>query len=446
MNTTHSKFNRGKTTLPEPDAVAHAHSEKVAAHVRRLLDAGGGWLSLHDYMQAVLYAPGLGYYMAGTQKFGEGGDFITASELTPLYAQTWAMPISAALVQAQSFSPSPPTPLPQVERGASNPRPPSTDSPFPPSNPPSALPTPLQTPVGFADTPFEKGARRGQAEAKCSTPSMLELGGGSGLFAAHLLQQLKAMNCLPDRYAILELSPTLRERQRQTLHDKVPDLVSRVEWLERLPDTFHGVVFMNEVLDAIPPRVVERVGDAWYEHGVRLDDGRFIIASQPLSDPALQALAASRFPVRGDYVAELNIAGEALLETLGQRLTSGSTLFIIDYGFERAETLPAQYAGGTLRAYYRHHVLNDPLLWPGLLDITCHVDFVAMAEAAQRGGLALTSFQTQGEFLQKQGILDHLTRIGAPEEAAYLSAAQAVRTLINPEAMGGVFKVVVFRN
>jgi SAM-dependent MidA family methyltransferase len=90
-------------------------------------------------------------------------------------------------------------------------------------------------------------------------------------------------------------------------------------------------------------------------------------------------------------------------------------------------------------------LLDDPLLWPGLLDITAHVDFVAMAEAAQRGGLALLSFQTQQEFLQRHGILDELARNGAPEETAYLTAAQAVRTLIDSEVMGGIFKVAEFR-
>ncbi|MDR0770607.1 MAG: hypothetical protein LBE75_05365 [Burkholderiales bacterium] len=129
-------------TLPEPDAAARAHSEKVAAHVCRLIDINGGWLSLHDYMQAVLYAPGLGYYMAGTQKFGSDGDFITASELTPLYAQAWAAPIGAALIQSH-------TTLPAGGGGCpdTNPRPPS------------------------AATPFEKGAMAGEGEGRTFTPS-----------------------------------------------------------------------------------------------------------------------------------------------------------------------------------------------------------------------------------------------------------------------------------
>jgi SAM-dependent MidA family methyltransferase len=172
-------------------------------------------------------------------------------------------------------------------------------------------------------------------------------------------------------------------------------------------------------------------------------------------------LAASRFPkqsdAQGKYIAELNVEGEALLETLGRCLTAGSTLFVNDYGFERGETLPVQYANGTLRAYYRHRVLDDSLLWPGLLDITHHVDFAAMAEAARRGGLTLASFQTQSEFLQKHGILDRLAcdikhgveqnaeHNNAQGEMAYRSAAQAVRTLIAPEAMGGIFKVMEFR-
>ncbi|MCL2309240.1 MAG: SAM-dependent methyltransferase [Proteobacteria bacterium] len=432
------------TTLPEPDAAARAHSEKVAAHVRSLLDANGGWLSLHDYMQAVLYAPGLGYYMAGTRKFGDGGDFVTSSELTPLYAQTWAAPISAALAQARSFFFHPPC----VGENADKP---------PPAFGGHSLSKGGEAGEQKNESPPLQGEGWGGEGVSVSPPSsfpqgergyvssLLELGGGSGAFAAQLLRQLQVMDCLPDRYAILELSPTLRERQRQALCDAVPDLLSRVEWWERLPDTFQGVVFMNEVLDAIPPRVVARVGEAWYEHGVKFDGHRFAASLQPLTDPALLALASLRFPARGDYVAELNISGEALFETLGKCLTPGSTLFVNDYGFERSETLPTQYTGGTLRAYYRHHVLADPLLWPGLLDITYHVDFVAMAEAAQRGGLALMSFQTQREFLQEHGILDGLARSGAPEGAAYLSAAQAVRTLIDPEAMGGIFKVAEFR-
>ena len=369
------------TKLPEPDEVARAHSQKVATHVRGLLDANGGWLSLHDYMQAVLYAPGLGYYMAGAQKFGDGGDFVTAPELSPLYAQTWATPINEAMQR--------------------------------------------------------------------SAPTLLELGGGSGAFAAQLLRQLQVMNALPERYEILELSPTLRARQRQTLSDECPDLLSRVAWRDGLPEAFAGVVFMNEVLDAIPPRVIACAEGKWYEYGVRFDGERFVAAMQALTDPALLALAAARFPEHGDYMAEINVAGEALIETLGKSLTTGSTLFANDYGFERGEVLPAHYARGTLRAYYRHRVLDDPLLWPGLLDITYHVDFVAMAEAAQRGGLTLASFQTQGEFLQQHGILDALAHgaeyNNATDEAAYLSAAKAVRALIDPDAMGGIFKVAEFR-
>ncbi len=363
--------------LPEPDAAARAHSEKVAAHLRALLDSNGGWLSLHDYMRVVLYAPGLGYYMAGTQKFGRDGDFITAPELTPLYAQTWAMPIAEAM-----------------SRG---------------------------------------------------TPSVLELGGGSGIFAAQLLRQLQAMGRLPERYAILEPSPALRERQRRTLQETVPELASRIAWIDRLPGTFYGVVFMNEVLDAVPAHVIGRTGGAWCEHGVAFDGGRFIASPRPLADPVLQALALARFPPQGDYIAEFNVAGEALLETLGRSLAPGSALFVSDYGFERHGSLPAQYAGGTLRAYYRHRLLDDPLLWPGLLDITAHVDFVAMAEAARRGGLTLNGFQTQGEFLRERGILDRLAHGGISGEATHLSAAQAVRTLLDAEAMGEVFKVAEFR-
>ena len=196
--------------LPAPDADAAAHCARVLASVREAIAAAGGWIPFADYMQHVLYAPGLGYYAAGARKLGPSGDFVTAPEMTPLFGQALATPV-AAIHQATG------------------------------------------------------------------TASVLELGAGSGALARELLDMLPGI-----RYCILEVSAELRERQMQALSAHA----ARVSWLARLPDTIEGVVMMNEVLDAVPPRVVTRHDAAWHERGVVWEDGRGRLAWTWASIPA----------------------------------------------------------------------------------------------------------------------------------------------------------------
>lgn len=270
---------------------------------------------------------------------------------------------------------------------------------------------------------------------------VLELGAGSGKLAADLLAALDAMGKLPSRYAVLDVSPDLRERQRVTLAERVPHLVSRVAWLDALPGRIGGVVLMNEVLDAIPCALVARVSGGWQERGVRCDGERIALADRPLVAGALRELAEERFPPQVDYASELNPAAEALVETLARRLECGA-LLAIDYGFPRHEYYHPQRAQGTLMAHYRHRALTDPLAWPGLCDVTAHVDFTAMAEAGVRAGLRVAGFASQAAFLLGCGLLDRLAAVGAPESLQYIRAAAAVQRLTSPSEMGELFKVL----
>lgn len=359
--------------LPHPDGAAAAHGERVASALRAHIEAGGGWIPFDEYMRFVLYEPGLGYYAAGAAKLGPAGDFTTAPEMTPLYAQALAVQIAAILSSGDG--------------------------------------------------------------------EVLELGAGSGRLAADLLAALDALGALPARYAILEVAPDLRERQHAAVHERVPRLAARVAWLETLPSRIDGVVLMNEVLDAIPCSLVARVAGAWHERGVRCDDERIALADRPVAAGALRDLAAARFPSQGDYASELNPAAEALVETLGRRLGSGAIL-TIDYGFPRHEYYHPQRAQGTLMAHYRHRALADPLAWPGLCDVTAHVDFTAMAAAGVRAGLRVAGFTTQAAFLLGCGVLDRLAAAGAPESVEYIRAAGAVQRLTSPAEMGELFKVL----
>ena len=269
---------------------------------------------------------------------------------------------------------------------------------------------------------------------------IVEFGAGSGALAADLLEALAAAGALPKRYRILDVSPDLVARQRETLSRRVPAHVDRVEWIGVLPQAIEGVVLMNEVLDAVPPRLVVRQDGAWHERGV-VWEGALAFALRPLTDARVRAAAADRFPPEGDYASEINLASEALVETVARRVRRGA-LVVVDYGFPRREYYHPQRSDGTLMAHYRHRAVADPFLWPGLADLTAHVDFTGVALAGERGGLGVAGYGPLAAFLLGAGILDRLAECGDPAGAAYVREAAAVQKLLSPAEMGELFKVL----
>jgi len=272
---------------------------------------------------------------------------------------------------------------------------------------------------------------------------VIELGPGTGRLAADILAAVAEQDCLPRRYRLLEVSPELRERQRAQLAERVPELAARVDWIDRLPERWYGVVIANEVLDSVPPHLVRLRDGTWLERGVTVDEaGRLAFADRPLISGSLLDAACARFPaVEGDYLSEVNPAAEALVRSLAQRCGGGAML-LIDYGFPAAEYYHPQRSAGTLMAHYRHRALDDPFLWPGLADLTAHVDFTAMARAGVAGGMSVGGYATQARFLLNCGLLDRLAQTGDPQSIAYLREASAVQRLTSPAEMGELFKVL----
>ena len=180
----------------------------------------------------------------------------------------------------------------------------------------------------------------------------------------------------------------------------------------------------------------------YLERGVDEDERQGTLAWADRPAPEwLAALARKRFPAAGDYASEINPAAEALVEELGRILVRGAVL-LIDYGFGTGEYYHPQRDMGTLVCHYRHRVHHDPLRWPGLCDITAHVDFGAIAEAGERAGLAVAGFAAQAPFLLGCGVLERLAATGAPDSTAYIRAAAAVQQLLSPAEMGELFKVL----
>ena len=364
-------------TLPGLTADEAEHSERLSARIREAIGDAGGWISFARYMEMALYAPGLGYYSAGARKFGEGGDFVTAPEVAPVFSRCMAGQCAEVLA---------------LQGGA-----------------------------------------------------VLELGAGSGAMAAAMLAELESLGALPARYFMLDLSADLRQRQRATLDAAVPHLLERVEWLDRLPDGFEGVVVANEVLDALPvERFAWRGGEA-RALGVAAGAGGFEWAEAAAGPALAAAVSAIRRDCGADwpdgYVSEVNTGLSPWLAAVAGALTRGVVL-LVDYGLPRREFYAAERSAGTLLCHFRHRFNDDPFARPGLQDITAWVDFTAVAEAADGAGLDVVGYTTQAHFLIGNDLAGRLHDVAGLDlvQRARLSRQAMVLTL--PGEMGERFKVI----
>ena len=270
---------------------------------------------------------------------------------------------------------------------------------------------------------------------------VLEVGAGSGALAATLLEELERSGKPPRSYLILELSADLRERSRDTLAARVPHLLERVAWLNRLPPSFSGVVLGNEVLDAMPVRVVRIQGGRIEEGGVGVRRDRLDWSWRVASGELLEAARALALPE--GFRTEIGLAARGFARALAGVLEKGVALFV-DYGFPAKEYYHAQRREGTLMCHYRHHAHADPFFLPGLQDITSHVDFSAVAAAAGEGGLALAGYTSQAQFLVNCGITEVMSRTPAEDRGKFLPLANQANRLMSPAEMGELFKAVAF--
>ena len=355
--------------------------ERIAAEIA----TAGGWLPFDRFMQMALYAPGGGYYARDARQFGvlakDGSDFVTAPELSPLFARALTAQIAESL-------------------------------------------------------------------AATGTDEVWEFGAGSGALAAGLIDALDALGQPLARYTIVDVSGALRARQQARLaaHGE------RVRWASQLPDALRGVVVGNEVLDAMPVKLLARRAGAWHERGVVLESNR-----PPALDgqaPAAIENEATRFAwqdrptdlrppleVDGahDYVTEIHPQARAFIATVAGLLQRGGAgaAYFIDYGFPEAEYYHPQRDAGTLVCHRAHRVDDDPLSDVGDKDITAHVNFTDVALAAQDAGLEVLGYTSQSRFLLNCGIAPLM-------EAADLPARATAMKLLAEHEMGELFKVIGF--
>ncbi len=363
-----------ETSIPV-SADALAHSQRVSAFLHARIQEQGGWVPFSQWMHEVLYAPGLGYYAAGSVKLAQAntlsGDFVTAPQLTPLFGYTLARQVVEVLQQANS-----------------------TD--------------------------------------------ILEFGAGSGALAHSVLTALDTQG-LSANYFILEVSAELKARQQQLL----APWGDRVVWLSRTPASFTGCILANEVLDAMPVElfVWSEDEDQVLQRGV-ISDGEGFQFQDRAAPAALEQAVRTRMPYLPGYRSEINLQAEAWVRDLGTWLAKGAAL-LIDYGFPRHEFFHPQRQRGTLMCHVQHRAHDDVFLAPGLQDITAHVDFTAIADAALAAKLEVLGYTSQARFLINSGMPELLYGLDQTDTKQLAYTHGAVQKLLSEAEMGELFKVMV---
>jgi len=356
----------------------HSLTSELANHINQTILEAGGWIGFDVFMDQALYTPGLGYYAHGSTKFGA----------LPYTVQDGARMAGSDFVTS-----------PEI--------------------------TPL-----FGWTLAQQVA---QALEVTETQEIWEFGAGSGALALQVLQALQSQGMPLPRYTIVDISSSLRARQRATL----AAFAEQVRWVDTLPDDLQGVVLGNEVLDAMPVKLLARVDGEWHERGVvqgTVDTHgtpTFAWADRPT---ALRPPLTIDGPQ--DYLTEIHQQGESFVRTLAARLSRGA-VFLIDYGFPQAEYYHPQRHMGTVMCHQAHLVDQDPLSRVGQKDITAHVNFTGIALAGIDAGLGVLGYCNQGRFLMNCGLLQQM-------EAADLPTRVMAQKLIMEHEMGELFKVIGF--
>ena len=371
--------------LPIPSPQAQALSQQLSDLIQQKIKNAGGWISFADFMHMALYTPGLGYYSGGATKFGLAGDFVTAPEISPLFAKTLALQAAQILAATQGAI-------------------------------------------------LELGAGTG----KLAADLLLELENLNSLPSQYFILEVS------DHLRQIQLE-TLQKKLPADLFNKVTWLETLPPSPQPSPARgegvdFVGLILANEVLDAIPVYLIVNTSQGLHERGVSFD-GDFIWQDKPLAKGKLHdEVSAYSLPI--DYLTEVCPAASALILSLAEMLENG-VILLVDYGFGAAEYYHPQRNQGTLMCHYQHYAHDNPLINIGLQDITAHVNFTQIAHAGQAHGIRLAGYVNQAQFLINCGILTILQQF-SPQDSSYIKLAAAAQKLLSPAEMGELFKVIAF--
>ncbi|WP_191092598.1 class I SAM-dependent methyltransferase [Francisella sp. SYW-9] len=343
-----------------------------------------GQISFREFMQLTLYYPEIGYYSGSKDKISPQGDFVTATTQSSLFARTFARQFALVLSELGSDA------------------------------------------------------------------HIIEFGAGNGKFATDCMDELLKLGELPDKYIIIELSNDLKLRQQEYIKENIPDLYDKFLWLNELPkQKVKAVVFANEVLDAMPVDIfTSREGEV-FQQGVTLkSDDSFEFMDMPKNDnrftSEINRVLGDGITFADGYTSEINTWIRPWVKALKDSISQG-IVFLCDYGYHRAEYYSKERTMGTLACYHHHKVNFDPFINIGEQDITAHVDFTTVAEAATEVGFELDGYMTQANFLKRSGIsevfTEHSKGLNQKEQLRYNND---IKDLLLNDKLAEVFKVIGF--
>ena len=363
---------------PQPDPDALALSQTLAQRLRERITQLGP-LPFDAWMESVLYEPGLGYYSAGQEKFGEAGDYVTAPGVSSAFGWTLAAQCAEGLTAADGDT--------ILELGPGD--------------------------GGLAADMLAELERLGQLPAQYW---LLERSGE--LRARQKARLQEAVPHLLDRVAWLDGLP---ERPLR-------GVIVANEVLDALP-----VALFRRDASGVSEWCVSAAaeGFTWQLAPAR--------ASVAHAVAAIEADLGEALPE--GYTSEVCLQLPAFVASLAECLEQG-WLLLLDYGYQRTEYYRPDRNTGTLVCHYRHRAHWDPLPVPGLQDLSAFVDFTAAALAADDAGLAVLGFATQAQFLLGAGITERLEQESVTEPVAQARLAQQAKTLLLPGAMGERFRVL----
>lgn len=359
------------------------HSTKLSNLIDQEIQNNRGWISFDRFMHLALYSPGLGYYSAGSENLGEGGDFITA----PMLGDQFAGCLGRQCVEI----------LENLD----------TDQP----------------------------------------KTIVEFGAGTGQLIVDLLGKLISLGCKPDKYLVVETSADLQHRQKSLVQACIPEYLDIIKWCAEIPQAgVSGVILANELLDSLPVMLFKidekenpiQLGVLSTSAGFELKMGQQILP-KPFSE------RVQKFSLSKGYQSEIGSYAEAWVRTVGEKLNNGA-MILIDYGFPATEFYHSDRKSGTLMCHFQHKAYDNPFENLGMQDITAHVDFSAIAQAGREVELEVAGYCSQGGFLISLDLLQEFEaklNHSSPNIDS-INRAQEIKKLTLPHEMGELFKVIVF--
>ena len=354
------------------------HSLLVREQLIQHINTRDGWISFEEFVDFVMYKPGLGYYSAGAEKIGHSGDFTTAPEISKLFGMALANQITPILDHYQS-------------------------------------------------------------------PSIIEIGAGTGKLAFDIMTQLNDYQVNFDRYYILELSADLKQRQQSMLSHLPTKTLNKIVWLDSIPmDSIDGVIIANEVIDALPFTRFKSQNGQVYELGISVEDNQLIeqprLADEILSNTVDSIAKEIGMTFQDGYTSEIRINFGSWFRTIESMLSSGS-IFFVDYGYARQEYYDEERTNGSMICHYRNVAHEDPLSNLGIQDISASVDFSQLADVALQRNIEVGFFTSQADFLINAEILGVIESV--IDEGLKMRLTQEVKQLLLPNQMGEVFKCML---